>query len=408
MVKAKAKAERAAARQAHAALTNNLAAAGLLIVDQPSPAPAGPSEESPAPEASGAEGPNDSEEAVVPAPAPKEPTVDRTELLRSKPEVVNRFMHLMVPILVDVYAASVVTPVRIKTLTGLLKAVSFLDGDELKRVFTVRGSLIDSPGLTNMFVQFVPVASFASSIISSKDHPTLIIGAQQLVELLLSKVPSEYKPAFRREGVFHEIDVLAGRVLTSTKSKDKDKNKDASDVAATPEPAAPTYMPISSALAASMPGYKKLSSLSLDPDDAITLRARVIKFKFLSDNDQGTSDDLFATLSRLVALLSETGASEKDLLTSLAELAGLFSSSDTSVSSFELLQSGVVDGLLRFLTDTERTGETLHSSFIPDLTDTSVFGSSQHRPPTRAVLRGIQWQEIERRHQWSSAVRCLR
>ena len=69
----------------------------------------------------------------------KEPaTVDRTELLRSKPEVVGRFLHLMVPILVDVYAASVITPVRIKTLTGLLKAVSFLDGEELKQVFTVR------------------------------------------------------------------------------------------------------------------------------------------------------------------------------------------------------------------------------------------------------------------------------
>ena len=136
MVKAKAKAERAAARQAHAATISNLAAAGLLILDQPSPANAGPSEDSPAPEASGAEGTNDSEETPA-AAASKEPTADRTELLRSKPEVVNRFMHLMVPILVDVYAASVITPVRIKTLTGLLKAVSFLDGDELKRVFTV-------------------------------------------------------------------------------------------------------------------------------------------------------------------------------------------------------------------------------------------------------------------------------
>lgn len=185
----------------------------------------------------------------------------------------------------------------------------------------------------------------------------MIIGAQQLVELLLSKVPSEYKPAFRREGVFHEIEILASRTLASSKSKDKDKNKETPDATATPEPAAPTYMPISSALAASMPGYKKLSSLSLDPDDAITLRARVIKLKFLSDTDQTGSDDLFAALSRLVSGLSETNASDKDLLSSLVELAGLFSSSDTSVSSFELLQSGVVDGLLHFLTDPDRAGK---------------------------------------------------
>lgn len=75
---------------------------------------------------------------IPPVVPPKDTTPDRSELLRSHPEVVGRFLHLMVPILVDVYAASVITPVRVKTLTGLLKAVSFLDGDELKEVFKVR------------------------------------------------------------------------------------------------------------------------------------------------------------------------------------------------------------------------------------------------------------------------------
>ncbi len=140
MVKAKAKADRAAARQAAAA------AAGPVPPDHPSvstpssatPA-APPPEESPAPEAGGSESQAqpETEDSPLPIP-PKEQPPDRTELLRSNPAVVGRFMHLMVPILVDVYAASVITPVRIKTLTGLLKAVSFLDGDELKRVFTVR------------------------------------------------------------------------------------------------------------------------------------------------------------------------------------------------------------------------------------------------------------------------------
>ena len=61
-------------------------------------------------------------------------------MLRGKPEVVGRFMQLIVPILVDVYAASVITTVRIKTLTGLLKAISYLEADEIKRVLTVSGS----------------------------------------------------------------------------------------------------------------------------------------------------------------------------------------------------------------------------------------------------------------------------
>lgn len=124
MVKAKAKADRAAARQAAQA---PLLAAMMLSVpaDEPSP-DVGPAE-SHTPDIV-----EDSSANVAISASP-----DRTELLRSKPTVVGRFMQLIVPILIDVYAASVITPVRVKTLTGLLKAVSFLDGDGLKRVLTV-------------------------------------------------------------------------------------------------------------------------------------------------------------------------------------------------------------------------------------------------------------------------------
>ncbi|KAH9924830.1 hypothetical protein B0H21DRAFT_781413 [Amylocystis lapponica] len=358
LVKARAKAERAVARQAVAAAAGMQHFPGLL----PGPvattsASALMVEDSPAPDVGAADSQSAQEgEEVVPVVPPKDGAPDRTELLRSKPEAIGRFLHLMVPILVDVYAASVITPVRIKTLTGLLKAVSFLDGEELTQVFS-----------------FVPVASFASSILSSKDHPTLVIGALQLVELLLSKVAAEYKPVFRREGVFHEIETLAARIVTSLKSKDKDKDKDkdVSDVPSPAESATPTRVPISAALAASIPGYKKLSSLSLEPDDAITLRARVIKFKYLSGEDGADSDDVFETLRRLVERIGDRSANEKELVSALGEVAGLFASPHTSVSSFELLQSGLVDGMLAFMTDEERSvnlsrrQEILFSAFNP-------------------------------------------
>ena len=64
-------------------------------------------------------------------------------------------------------------------------------------------------------MQYVPVAGFVSSVLSSRDHPSLVIGALQLVDLLLSRVPALYKPSFRREGVFHEIESLAARELVS-------------------------------------------------------------------------------------------------------------------------------------------------------------------------------------------------
>jgi E3 ubiquitin-protein ligase TRIP12 len=102
-----------------------------------------------------------------------------------------------------------------------------------------------------MFAQFVPVASFASSILFSKDHPSLVIGALQMVDLLLAKVPALYKPAFRREGVFNEVEVLAERPITSAKSKDKESP----EASASESGSAPPAPPIS---VASIPGFKKL------------------------------------------------------------------------------------------------------------------------------------------------------
>lgn len=199
------------------------------------------------------------------------------------------------------------------------------------------------------------MASFASSILSSKDHPSLVIGALQLVDMLLTKVPTEYWPTFRREGVFHEIETLAARNVTS-RAKDKD-NKDVSDA---PSPSDSGILAVQASTPASsmamIPGFKKLSSLSLEPDDAITLRARVIRFKYLTGNDQVGGDNTFEMLRRLVDRISAQDAPEQRHTEALRELADLFASAHTSVSSFELLQSGVVDGLLRFSTDQTRTG----------------------------------------------------
>ena len=55
--------------------------------------------------------------------AESEVVLDRTEMLRSKSSVVVKFMQLLVPILIDIYAVSVIIAVRIKTLTGLLKKI---------------------------------------------------------------------------------------------------------------------------------------------------------------------------------------------------------------------------------------------------------------------------------------------
>jgi E3 ubiquitin-protein ligase TRIP12 len=131
IIKAKAKADRAAAR--HAQQTQIYAHGSGSTPSSSATATPGPASETATP--TPADSPHEAEE---PTPANKESPPDRTEMLRGKPDVVGRFMRLTVPILVDVYAASVITTVRIKTLTGLLKAISYLEADGIKQVLTVR------------------------------------------------------------------------------------------------------------------------------------------------------------------------------------------------------------------------------------------------------------------------------
>ncbi|PPQ99844.1 hypothetical protein CVT26_009341 [Gymnopilus dilepis] len=353
MVKAKAKAERAAARLAAQSQSSTRAVSPSVPADTASPAPATAESQ-----------PQESEENVEASAAlpALEVTPDRTDMLRSKPTVVGRFMQLLVPILIDVYAASVITPVRIKTLTGLLKAVSFLDSDGLKPV-----------------LMYVPVASFASSVLSSRDHPSLVIGVLQLVDLLLAKLPSLYKPTFHREGVFHEIETLAERSLTTSKAKEKESSETGDETPA-PTPSA------------SIPGLKKLSSLSLDPEDAITLRARVIQFKYLSDKENVEEDGTFEHLRSLVEKLSVDHATEQAYSQTLAELAELFTSPHTSVSSFELIQSGFVDGLLAFATDESRpvSLQKRKEMFFDAFVSRKVKSLSSGQTPFATLVKKLQ------------------
>ena len=145
MIKAKAKADRYAAR--HAA-TSNLAlqpeeSAPSSRAETPTNAQAaGEDEQAQGSLASASE---NSDHHPNPAPvgqpvsniSASEAVTDRTTLLRQHEGVMNRFITLMVPILVDVYAASVSVPVRIKSLASLLKAISFQDETQLKRSLKV-------------------------------------------------------------------------------------------------------------------------------------------------------------------------------------------------------------------------------------------------------------------------------
>lgn len=69
----------------------------------------------------------------------------RVEMLTERRALVKRFTQLVLPTLVEVYAASVALHVRTKALTGILKIVSFVEAEPLGQVLDV--SVFDRPSV---------------------------------------------------------------------------------------------------------------------------------------------------------------------------------------------------------------------------------------------------------------------
>ncbi|TIA99570.1 hypothetical protein E3P94_02149 [Wallemia ichthyophaga] len=303
---------------------------------------------------------------------------NRIECLRSNPASIDRFMSLMLPVFVEVFAASVSLPVRSKALAGLLKIVSFAEEPELQNL-----------------LRFIPMASFIGGILSSRDNPNLVTGALQLVELLVNKLPEVYHSALRRQGVMYEIEVIADDKLNSEKD-DKEKQTEPNSTAerdegplggdpvsnlaralrvdipqaesspgflslGTGNPAnrLASYLAAGSAAASAAAGTASPASLdrasNVNPSDAAIARARALKEIFAKLEEQNgaeTYDDAkvaLAEIREMVQGLKSSTTPAEQIEETLQKLGNWFTRED-SMSSFELLRSGLIEGLLAFIT----------------------------------------------------------
>jgi E3 ubiquitin-protein ligase TRIP12 len=126
------------------------------------------------------------------------PNDKRVELLKQCPAEVKRFAIILFPTLMHAYTSTVNLSVRQKVLTAQLKMLSNLETEILEEA--LRG---------------VSYASHLASILSQQDNPTLVTFALQEAELMLKRLEFVYRPQFYREGVMTEIDRLASRALKS-------------------------------------------------------------------------------------------------------------------------------------------------------------------------------------------------
>ena len=117
----------------------------------------------------------------------------------------------------------------------------------------------------------------------------------------------------------------------------------------------------SSSIGAAPSSPAKRPSAPVDPQDANILRARVMKLKAVAEAGDSDGDDEAAkaleNMRSLVTAMNDEDASIPVLREIVTKLAKLFGDETRSVSSFELLKSGLVDGLLECAT-TNGKGES--------------------------------------------------
>ncbi|QIX01944.1 hypothetical protein AMS68_007461 [Peltaster fructicola] len=142
----------------------------------------------------------------------KSPNDKRLELLKECPAEVKRFTVILFPTLMHAYTSTVNLAVRQKVLTAQLKMLSTFDTDILLEA--LRG---------------VAYSSHLASILSQQDNPMLITYALQAAELLLKRLESIFRGQFYREGVTAEIEKLASQPLTSPSIAIKEKALEAEE-----------------------------------------------------------------------------------------------------------------------------------------------------------------------------------
>lgn len=167
-------------------------------------------------------------------------------------------------------------------------------------------------------------------------------------------MPDAYQYTFRREGVMYEVEKIASLDLLSSSKKSKSTPNSSSDPSESSTPV--------------------LTPLDRQSKDAITLRARHLRDDYGKAESEPAvrAKEVLERIKFLVQSLDEfahsskekLGKVEKDAKGVVDEIAGLFANEKNPLSSFEMLESGLVDGLLKFAVGEEGSRESEESLII--------------------------------------------
>lgn len=115
----------------------------------------------------------------------------RVACLQEENGLAASFIRSLFSVLYEVYSSSAGPAVRCKCLRALLRMVYYASAELLKEV------------LKNQIV-----SSHIAGMMASSDL-RIVVGALQMAEILMNKLPEVFGVHFRREGVMHQITQLA-------------------------------------------------------------------------------------------------------------------------------------------------------------------------------------------------------
>ncbi len=115
----------------------------------------------------------------------------RAECMQKEPELASAFIKSLFNVLYEVYSSSAGPAVRHKCLKALLRIIYYAPNDLLRSVLKNQA-----------------VSSHIATMLASPDL-RIVVGATQMANILMEKLPDVFAIFFRREGVIHQIQKLA-------------------------------------------------------------------------------------------------------------------------------------------------------------------------------------------------------
>ncbi|KAF8778063.1 E3 ubiquitin-protein ligase TRIP12 like protein [Argiope bruennichi] len=115
----------------------------------------------------------------------------RTNFFEKNEDLVISSIKILFPVLFEIYCSSAGSTVKHKCLRAMLRMVYFAPPDVLHQVLKKQA-----------------IARHIASMLATQEFRT-VIAALQLAEILMQKLPSEFRVHFIREGVLHEVRALA-------------------------------------------------------------------------------------------------------------------------------------------------------------------------------------------------------